>query len=201
MRMEHDDTSLTIEELAAQTDTSVRTIRYYIAEKMLPGPGSRGKGAIYTEEHLLRLRLIRRLVERREPLAEIRAMMARITDDEVRALLAEEDTRAQTLERARTPERAEQAVSPKAYIAALLEQARAPTSQALPPSQAPGAGYDKSQFSGPTRRSVTGGQASAWRRLELAPGVELHIEVKAEKRYKRLIARLLQVSDEEAQQQ
>lgn len=197
MRMELHDLTLTIEELAAQTDTSVRTIRYYIAEKMLPGPGSRGKGAIYTEEHLLRLRLIRRLTERREPLAEIREMMARITDDEVRALLAEEDIRAQELKRP------EPTVSPKAYIAALLDQARAPRTPALqaPTSPSPATGYAKSQFSGPTRQSATGGQASAWRRIELAPGVELHIQAEAEKRYKRLIARLLQVSDEEAQQQ
>lgn len=183
MRMEHDDTSLTIEELAAQTDTSVRTIRYYIAEKMLPGPGSRGKGAIYTEEHLLRLRLIRRLVERREPLAEIRAMMARITDDEVRALLAEEDTRAQELKRA------EQAVSPKAYIAALLDQARASSKPQKPEAQPDAYAATLPPSSPP--------QASTWRRVELAPGVELHIEAKAEKRYRSLIARLLQISGEE----
>lgn len=182
MRMELHDLTLTIEELAAQTDTSVRTIRYYIAEKMLPGPGSRGKGAIYTEEHLLRLRLIRRLTERREPLAEIREMMARITDDEVRALLAEEDIRAQGLKRP------EPTVSPKAYIAALLDQARAPQK-----SQEPQARPDVDAAALPPPSPP---QASAWRRVELAPGVELHIEAKAEKRYRSLIARLLQISRE-----
>ena len=100
MAMPSNERTLTIEELAEQTQTSVRTIRYYIAENLLPGPGSRGKGAAYTEEHLLRLRLIRRLTERRAPLAEVREVMARVTDDEVRALLAEEDARAQTLRRA-----------------------------------------------------------------------------------------------------
>lgn len=117
--MHSHDRSLTIEELAEQAQTSVRTVRYYITENLLPGPGSRGKGAAYTEEHLQRLRLIRRLTERRAPLAEIREVMARVTDDEVRALLAEEDARAQTLD-------ATQAVSPRAYIAALLDQARTP---------------------------------------------------------------------------
>ena len=201
MRMEPHDLTLTIEELAEQTETPVRTIRYYIAEKMLPGPGSRGKGTVYTEEHLLRLRLIRRLTQRREPLAEIRALMARISDDEVRALLAEEDARSQTLERA------EQAVSPRDYIAALLDQARRrdPPSPRRPPVASAGAsarrGYGKTRAERAARPERVGGQASAWRRVERTPGVELHIQAKAEKRYKRLIARLLQVSDEEVHRQ
>ena len=187
--MERHDTDLTIEELAERTDTPIRTVRYYIAEKMLPGPGSRGKGAAYTEEHLLRLRLIRRLTERREPLAGIREMMARITVEEVRALLAEEDTRAQTLERA------ERAVSPKAYISALLDQARAPrvsqttrAAQAAQVFQPPPGAY----VAAPSTPSP---QASAWRRVELARGVELHIALEAEERNRSLIERLLQISE------
>lgn len=187
--MPSNERSLTIEDLAEQTQTSVRTIRYYIAENLLPGPGSRGKGAAYTEEHLLRLRLIRRLTERRAPLAEIREVMARVTGDEVRALLAEEDARAQTLD-------ATQAISPRAYIAALLDQARAPHPPR--PAAAPGS----APFRIPpkaSRMAVSADQtpasqapASAWRRVELAPGVELHIEEQAERRYRTYIERLLQ---------
>jgi DNA-binding transcriptional MerR regulator len=189
------DTSLSIEELAERTQTPVRTVRYYIAENLLPGPGARGKGAAYTEEHLLRLRLIRRLTERRAPLAEIRAVMARVTGDEVRALLAEEDARAQTLERAT------QAVSPKAYIAALLDQARAPQSPKKPPPMAPTADGSLLRMAPPdtaaptatTPPSVTT-PMSAWRRVELAPGVELHIQAEAEQRYRTLIERVLRAS-------
>ncbi len=180
------ETSLSIEELAERTQTPVRTVRYYIAEKMLPGPGSRGKGAAYTEEHLLRLRLIRRLTERRAPLAEIRAVMARVTGAEVRALLAEEDARAQTLERAT------QAVSPKAYIAALLDQARAPQSPKKPPPDASPLRMAPPDTAAPASPSVTT-PMSAWRRVELAPGVELHIQAEAEQRYRALIERVLRV--------
>ena len=67
--MDQDEISLTIDELSEQTPTPLRTVRYYIAENLLPGSGSRGKCARYTEAHLLRLRLIRRLTERRAPLA------------------------------------------------------------------------------------------------------------------------------------
>ncbi|HEY8325787.1 MAG TPA: MerR family transcriptional regulator [Ktedonobacterales bacterium] len=192
MAMQSNDRSLTIEELAEQAQTSVRTVRYYITENLLPGPGSRGKGAAYTEEHLQRLRLIRRLTERRAPLAEIRDVMARVTDDEVRALLAEEDARAQTLD-------ATQAVSPKAYIAALLDRAHAPQtpSQRKPqrasyaPTTAPLRVPPPPQTP-PTSPASGATQASAWRRVELAPGVELHIAEEAERRYRPFIERLLQ---------
>ncbi len=39
--------------------------------------------------------------------------------------------------------------------------------------------------------------ASAWRRVELAPGVELHIEEEAEQRYRSFIERLLQTPRDE----
>lgn len=188
--MHSHDRSLTIEELAEQAQTSVRTVRYYITENLLPGPGSRGKGAAYTEEHLQRLRLIRRLTERRAPLAEIREVMARVTDDEVRALLAEEDARAQTLD-------ATQAVSPRAYIAALLDQARGP--QSAQTAQTPPRKLQRQSYSpAPTRTFHSDAtQASAWRRVELAPGVELHIEEEAEQRYRSFIERLLQTPRDE----
>src|SRR5690242_10862011 len=59
--MLENEQTYTIEELAEQVGTPVRTIRFYIAEGLLSGPGTRGKAASYSGEHLLRLRLIRRL--------------------------------------------------------------------------------------------------------------------------------------------
>ncbi len=216
--MDHNDTSLTIEELADRAKTPVRTVRYYIAERMLPGPGARGKGATYTEEHLLRLRLIRRLAERHAPLAEIREVMARVTGDEVRALLAEEDMRAHELERAT------QAVSPRAYISALLDQARAPRLPQKPPTSAPPQQQPPQQqppTSAPPQQqplrqpevhalrmpppepsadtpASSAAKASAWRRVEMAPGVELHIQADAEQRYRSLIERLLAASRDDS---
>lgn len=110
---------LSVEELAETADVPVRTIRYYISEGLLPGPGSRGKQATYGEEQLARLRLIRRLAERRVPLAQMRKLLAPLHLEDVRALLAEEDRRAAALERA------ERTASPKDYVAGLLQQARA----------------------------------------------------------------------------
>src|SRR6266545_1620022 len=78
---------LTIEELARQAGVSVRTVRYYIAQGLLPGPGARGRAAAYDEEHLAKLRLIRRLADQHVPLAEQKARLADLSPSEVESLL------------------------------------------------------------------------------------------------------------------
>jgi DNA-binding transcriptional MerR regulator len=54
---------LTAEELAEQAGVPLRTVRFCIANGLLPRAGDRGHGALYGQEHLLRLRLIHRLAE------------------------------------------------------------------------------------------------------------------------------------------
>src|SRR5436190_19922923 len=83
-----------IEELAERAGVRVRTVRFYIAEGLLPGPGARGRAAAYGEEHLLRLRLIRRLAERHVPLAELRGLLSSLPLDQVRALMGDAHRRA-----------------------------------------------------------------------------------------------------------
>ncbi|MGQ9674485.1 MAG: MerR family transcriptional regulator [Chloroflexota bacterium] len=109
---------LTIEELAERVAVPVRTIRFYITEGLLAGPGGRGKAAIYGEEHLLRLQLIRRLVDQHLPLKEIRERLAALSISDVRAILAEER---QQEEAAR---RDGQALSPREYVSNLLARAK-----------------------------------------------------------------------------
>src|SRR5262245_13219417 len=117
--MEVNERELTLEELAERVQVPTRTVRFYISEGLLPGPGTRGKGASYGEGHLLRLQLIRRLAEQHVPLAEMRAMVGRLSLEEVQALLAEQKQQAAELERR------SQAPSPKDYISALLNRAEA----------------------------------------------------------------------------
>lgn len=61
--------------LADRAGVSVRTVRYYIQQGLLPKPEARGPGAHYTEEHLDRLLLIKRLQREHLPLAEIRRVL------------------------------------------------------------------------------------------------------------------------------
>src|SRR5688500_4373464 len=85
---------LTLGELTAAADVSVRTVRYYISEGLLPPPEGSGPGSAYTQGHLERLRLIQRLKEAYLPLKEIRRRLSGLSDDEVRNLLTGEVHRA-----------------------------------------------------------------------------------------------------------
>jgi DNA-binding transcriptional MerR regulator len=84
-----DERSYSIGELAEAAGVTPRTIRYYTGEGLLPKPDTRGQYAQYGGEHLLRLRLIARLKESYLPLSEIRAYLAPLSADEMRALLNE----------------------------------------------------------------------------------------------------------------
>ncbi len=66
---------MTLLELAAAAKVTNRTVRYYIAQGLLPAPVGAGTAALYTEEHLIRLRAIRDLQAQYLPLAEIRVML------------------------------------------------------------------------------------------------------------------------------
>jgi DNA-binding transcriptional MerR regulator len=80
-------------ELTDAADVSVRTVRYYIGEGLLPPPDGAGPGSSYGQGHLDRLRLIQRLKAGYLPLKEIRRRLAGLSDDDVRALLASEEER------------------------------------------------------------------------------------------------------------
>ena len=162
---------MSLRELEERSRVPGRTIRYYIAEGMLPGAGTRGKGAAYGEEHLLRLQLIRRLADQHVPIKEIKQRLDGLSLDELRGLLTEEDP-------AEPP-------SPREYVAAMLARARQPYRAPVP---------------GPARRHLhepspaplaTAPAEQHWQRWELAPGVELHVRGDASNAQRALIARLL----------
>jgi DNA-binding transcriptional MerR regulator len=77
----------TIGELARLAGVTPRTIRYYTAEGLLPPPETRGRYALYSEDHLRRLRLIGRLKDAYLPLAEIKARLDQLTPQQVQELL------------------------------------------------------------------------------------------------------------------
>lgn len=61
----------TLAELAEQSQTPARTIRFYIARGLLEGPSRAGRGAYYTDAHLERIARIRKLQLEGRMLAEI----------------------------------------------------------------------------------------------------------------------------------
>ncbi len=202
--MNEDEHGLSIEDLAAQVGVPVRTIRYYIAEGLLPGPGARGKAASYSEEHLLRLRLIRRLVEQRVPLSEVRERISSLSSQDMRALLAEQNRFITELQRLAED------LTPRDYISTLLNQARTlrespgrrpyPESRPSPPLIDPDL-KSESEYCAPECRLDSESEATVIRRVEpqamqaagiwhrylVEPGVELHIRSDVVDRYQHLI--------------
>lgn len=74
-------------DLERETNTSGRTVRYYIAEGLLPPAYGRGPSATYDLGHLLRLQLITSLKADRLGLQEIRERLNGLTDDDIAAML------------------------------------------------------------------------------------------------------------------
>jgi DNA-binding transcriptional MerR regulator len=178
----NEQTSYTIDSLSETVGIPIRTIRFYISEGLLPGPGARGKAATYSEEQLLQLRLIRRLVEERVALAEIRERLASLTTEEMRGLLADEERRTAALDRAADR-------SPRDYIAALLDQARAriPRPAGGPAGGMSGLPRDVTMFSFGSSARKRSTVSDHWRRISLAPGIELHVRSDAETQNAELI--------------
>src|SRR6185295_264571 len=81
------DDPYSIADLARLADVTPRTVRYYVAQGLLPSPEAAGSATRYGEGHLARLRLIRRLQRDHLPLAEIRSRLERMGDDEVVAAM------------------------------------------------------------------------------------------------------------------
>lgn len=79
----------TISELAEAGEVTVRTIRYYVAEALLPPPEGGGRGATYSQEHLDRLKLIKILKDEFLPLQEIATLLTGLDHQAVVELLAE----------------------------------------------------------------------------------------------------------------
>jgi DNA-binding transcriptional MerR regulator len=164
--------TITIKELAELTGTPLRTVRYYISTGLLPSPLGRGRSASYSEEHLLRLRIIRQLVEQRVPLNEIRQSLVPMSEPELRELFQREQNRVRIEERARTS-------TPLAYVSALLERSR-------------GAGaHGQTRASGPAAASHP--HQSNWHHYRLAPGVELVVSEQAVESQRPLIEKILQL--------
>ena len=83
------DDTYSINDLSRLTGLSVRTIRYYLAQGLIPASGESGPGAHYGQGHLDRLRLIKRLQSQYLPNAEIRRRLAPLSDADVASLVVD----------------------------------------------------------------------------------------------------------------
>ena len=77
------EAALTLDELCAEAGVTVRTVRYYISEGLLPPPDGHGTAARYSAEHRDRLAVIGRLKEQYLPLREIRRALDAMSPEQV----------------------------------------------------------------------------------------------------------------------
>ena len=76
-----------IQELITQSGVPRRTIYFYVQQGVLPPPEGAGLAAHYTEDHLLRLRLIPLLRQQGLRLDEIRGRFTQLSGEEMRTML------------------------------------------------------------------------------------------------------------------
>jgi DNA-binding transcriptional MerR regulator len=72
---------MTVDVLAARTGLTVRTLRFYASEGLLPAPQRRGRVAYYDARHRMRLDLVRTLQEHGYTLSAIQRVLDRIPQD------------------------------------------------------------------------------------------------------------------------
>jgi DNA-binding transcriptional MerR regulator len=77
-----------IQKLITESGVPRRTIHFYVQQGILPPPQGAGLAAFYTEEHLLRLRLIPILRQQGLRLDEIRQRFSEINPEEMRRLVS-----------------------------------------------------------------------------------------------------------------
>jgi DNA-binding transcriptional MerR regulator len=80
-----------IGELAGKAGVSKRTVHYYINRGLLPPAHGAGVTSSYSEDHLYRLLLIKKLQEKYLPLEKIREMVTLLNTEQVRAGLEWEE--------------------------------------------------------------------------------------------------------------
>ncbi len=173
----------TIEELGDATGITPRTIRYYTTEGILPPPESRGRYALYANEHLHRLQLIVRLKSAFLPLHAIKEQMEGLTYDEVAYLLnaatpASQDGEAETAIPTNLETIDPNEASNRAFLARVLVNRRTLNARRVTPL-APSTPVVPSEMSDGDKvrlKSKDNQQGEEWRRISLMPGVELHVQ-------------------------
>lgn len=218
------DDPYSLADLARLADVTPRTVRYYVAQGLLPSPDAAGPATRYGEGHLLRLRLIRRLQREHLPLAEIRLRLEQMADDDVTAALggdgstpveAPMDTDA-TLAYVRSimtragvsPRFYDQPANPQPPAAAArldrpipdgfpVREAPEPgASPAAPPTTPPGLlPLPSVALPGRGVRSPAGDR-STWERLSITPDVEVHVRRPLDRPTNRRVERLIRIARE-----
>ncbi len=206
-----------IGELAGLAGSTPRTIRYYVAQGLLPAPVGVGPGAHYTDDHLARLRLIRRLQRQHQPLSEIRQRVSSLAEQDVVDLLGVEEPGESPTNSALDYLR--ELLAPPSQDAALAPSVPVPPSSMPAPLAVRATGGGAALFRSavpamPTRaaestdtyatpvpppvvpptESPTTEQRSQWDRIALTPNIEIHVRRPLGRLENRRVERLITIA-------
>jgi DNA-binding transcriptional MerR regulator len=198
-----DDERYSLTELADLAGVTPRTVRYYLAQGLLPAVGQMGPGSKYDSGHLARLRLVRRLQAEHLPLAEIRRRLETLSDEEVRDLVGatEPAPPADTaLEYLRTVLGG--SLGSRAGLPQDLCPPPAPSLQVVAerPAEAPGLMRADRSISEapiePEEATARPSDRSQWERIVLVPDIELHIRRPLPRAQNKQVDRLVTIARE-----
>ena len=171
--------SFTISELADAAGVAPRTVRFYTAEGLLPPPDARGRYALYSDEHLDRLRFILRSKEAYLPLGAIRDRLQELSRDEIHTLLGSAESRPAAEVSRRLAAATDELLRSKAGSAG---GSRGPIavsgSVALAEREA-------------SESESWGRESEAWQRILLAPNIELQVRLPVSEITRERIERLV----------
>jgi DNA-binding transcriptional MerR regulator len=207
-------TDYSLSDLCDLADVTPRTVRYYVAQGLLPKPTGFGPGAHYSDEHLSRLRLIRRLQREHLPLAEIRRRLEGLRDEDIDRLATGPGTsrsagisEGSALDYVRgllggqTAADLQPASPSSAPLVAAMRLGGSPAEGALAPdaqtlmhrlASAPAAeGWPGPAPDGRPATTSTSDR-SQWDRIALSPDVEVHVRRPLSRHQNRQVDRLLE---------
>lgn len=173
-----EDVGLDLRELSERAGVTVRTVRYYVQQGLLPSPVAAGPATRYGHGHLDRLRLIRKWQDEYLPLAVIRQRISDLSDEEVAGAVAEREAGT-----GGAPSDAGKAVLE--YIRSLKgrgdREAPPPTVASAPAAAA----------ANPPAVSL---KRSTWEVVELAPDVQLQVRRPLTREANRRVERLIEAA-------
>jgi len=193
-------------DLAKIADVTPRTIRYYIQQGLLPSPDLQGPSTRYSDEHLERLLLIKRLQSAHLPLAEIRAQLDSVPKEQLSAIVdavaqppsnSAVDYIRDLLEPPTTYARSMPSMPAPAALrsAAGMPAMRDPTE--VPPQMLRRSMEEPEPVSEPKLEArSTAPDRSQWERVSLDPDVEIHIRRPMTRHNNKRVERLIRIARE-----
>ena len=143
-----------------------RTVRYYLTEGLLsPAEEKQGTASVFGYRHLLQLLVVKKLQSEHLPIRKIRDLVDGRTERELERLLGAEGGAASA--------KKNEALS---YLEQLLTKPSAAPQSPPAPAASPrrAASVESLAQSAPQAPAASGGTGT-WSRIELEPGLELHV--------------------------